>query len=491
MSGSNGFVRNSTIHANTGAGQGALLIQNASPQFENNEIINHSISYGFGVSINGSNASPRFLDNTIKSFSAPAVYLTGNSYVYLHKNNIELTSNNSVIQAVNASGGTWFNNYGQFRGENKIKGDGYKINVSGSSAHFNAGSSSSSFGHNNFCGNTVDKVRTANGAYLYIKYNYWTSGSDPIMEGNHINFSSNLGLSQCSGILLATGEKEPLTSVNTINHDRRYSQRNEREWLERYEEAIALLEAGKTRLAIDMLKSLVSSAQLSQAKMTIHVLSEIYRSREITVDELLSFLYLIEKERPDLLSFSENLKSGLYARSGDSNSALQALDRARFGLERETFDNMLLRFYLVLEDENWEKARLIFDELQNHPDKRDIEIYAAFDILGVRTNMQIAQNNHEMEMYGGLQVKEPVKLGNYPNPFNPVTQIVFELPSDEYVNLTVYDLMGREILQIVDGYRQKGNYQYTFDATNLASGLYIYRLSVGGSVYSRTMLLIK
>ena len=68
---------------------------------------------------------------------------------------------------------------------------------------------------------------------------------------------------------------------------------------------------------------------------------------------------------------------------------------------------------------------------------------------------------------------------NYPNPFNPVTKVNYQLPKTEYVNITLYDQLGREILQLFAGERQAGFYELTVDGTNLASGLYFCTLKAG------------
>jgi endo-1,4-beta-xylanase len=68
---------------------------------------------------------------------------------------------------------------------------------------------------------------------------------------------------------------------------------------------------------------------------------------------------------------------------------------------------------------------------------------------------------------------------NYPNPFNPTTTISYQLPMDNYVTLKIYDLMGREIATLFDGFRQAGNYIIIFDGSKLTSGVYFYKLKAG------------
>jgi len=65
---------------------------------------------------------------------------------------------------------------------------------------------------------------------------------------------------------------------------------------------------------------------------------------------------------------------------------------------------------------------------------------------------------------------------NYPNPFNPSTTISFTLPEDGFINLTVYNSLGEEVTQLMNEFKKSGRYQVTFNALNISSGLYIYRL---------------
>lgn len=85
-----------------------------------------------------------------------------------------------------------------------------------------------------------------------------------------------------------------------------------------------------------------------------------------------------------------------------------------------------------------------------------------------------------------------VALGqNYPNPFNPITTIRYALPVAAPVTLTIHDLLGREVARLVDGAQAAGMHVARFDASQLASGLYLYRLQVGTQVETRRMTLLK
>jgi hypothetical protein len=96
----------------------------------------------------------------------------------------------------------------------------------------------------------------------------------------------------------------------------------------------------------------------------------------------------------------------------------------------------------------------------------------------------------------GASVKPFVPSGyalsqNYPNPFNPSTTIQFQTPRDGDVRLVVYDLLGREVTRLVDGFRPAGVYPVTFNAANLSSGFYFYRLTAAGFSSKKSMVHLK
>lgn len=80
---------------------------------------------------------------------------------------------------------------------------------------------------------------------------------------------------------------------------------------------------------------------------------------------------------------------------------------------------------------------------------------------------------------------------NYPNPFNPTTTIRYELGADAFVSLSVFDLLGREVAQLVNERQPSGAHTLTFNATNLSSGVYLARLQAGSFIAVRRLLLIR
>jgi len=80
---------------------------------------------------------------------------------------------------------------------------------------------------------------------------------------------------------------------------------------------------------------------------------------------------------------------------------------------------------------------------------------------------------------------------NYPNPFNPTTNIEFTVPTSGMVRLEIANVLGQQIASLVDQTMSAGRYIVQFNATNLPSGLYFYRLTAGTTVITRKMMLMK
>ena len=80
---------------------------------------------------------------------------------------------------------------------------------------------------------------------------------------------------------------------------------------------------------------------------------------------------------------------------------------------------------------------------------------------------------------------------NYPNPFNPITVITYSIPSDEFVQLKVYDLIGKEVTELVSQHLKAGVHSVIYDASNQSAGIYIYSIKAGNYTQSKKLIFMK
>ncbi len=90
-----------------------------------------------------------------------------------------------------------------------------------------------------------------------------------------------------------------------------------------------------------------------------------------------------------------------------------------------------------------------------------------------------------------MDIPVDYKLGNYPNPFNNATTISYALPTAGHVEINIYNLLGEIVATPVNHHKPAGKYNYHFDASALASGIYLCRMNTGGQLKLSKMILVK
>jgi hypothetical protein len=105
---------------------------------------------------------------------------------------------------------------------------------------------------------------------------------------------------------------------------------------------------------------------------------------------------------------------------------------------------------------------------------------------GISITYPVGINNNNNNIPNAYKLEQ-----NYPNPFNPVTSIGFSIPKSGNVKLVIYDMLGREVAVLSNGFKTAGSYSLDFDASNLSSGAYVYKIESGDFVESKKMMLIK
>lgn len=139
---------------------------------------------------------------------------------------------------------------------------------------------------------------------------------------------------------------------------------------------------------------------------------------------------------------------------------------------------------------HWRDPQFVFDTISNWKPGNQVVIGGGqhdlmFKLTGtIDTSVSIQHIGSEIP--DGYLLKQ-----NYPNPFNPSTSIEFSIPQKAFISLKVYNILGEEVGNLVNDELSPGNYRFNFDASNLTSGVYFYRINAGSFTEVRKMLLIK
>ena len=117
----------------------------------------------------------------------------------------------------------------------------------------------------------------------------------------------------------------------------------------------------------------------------------------------------------------------------------------------------------------------------------DVKIYSnGYHFWSDHLSIPLSLEEQRQKMPGTFSLSQ-----NYPNPFNPSTTIEFSLPKSEFVELKVYNILGKEVSVLVSNKLNQGNHTYTFDGKNLASGIYYYQLVAGKYREVKKMILLR
>ena len=160
--------------------------------------------------------------------------------------------------------------------------------------------------------------------------------------------------------------------------------------------------------------------------------------------------------------------------------------------------NALVWYENILPDTTWPRYNInSFLTAANHVTSYDIDNDTDMDVIsaGWETTASIIWYQNptitDVKYQTNLIPKEYSLQQNYPNPFNSTTAIKYSLPQRSNVTLKVYDILGNELSTLVNEEKEQGVYIINFDANNLASGLYFYRIQAGSFIDTKKMILLK
>ena len=218
------------------------------------------------------------------------------------------------------------------------------------------------------------------------------------------------------------------------------------------------------------------NSYLTTEEFTINNNSDLtFSVRFGTVDSITTANTLNDNEyvrfRVELVDAATNELLGTFSSVEYTKTNLYQYNNIGYSVNTEGIGNKKVKIRLRVEDNveaEYTIAQIIADET----------------ILG-KTNYT------EISYLGELSVETYELAQNYPNPFNPETVIYYQIPESGEVSLKVYDMLGRELKTLVNHAQNQGRYEVKFNARDLASGVYIYRLQVNDFVTSKKMMLVK
>jgi hypothetical protein len=229
-----------------------------------------------------------------------------------------------------------------------------------------------------------------------------------------------------------------------------------------------------------------------------------------------NFIGKLIKYKPVLFGVGNYINLMLKGINNDVNIKFAIMyDIDNNGTYNDDKDILLESKPISLNFDDWKQVKIKLDEenfkiISKFNDNFSV---AESEAIGVMFEIEAGKNFKESKFESGLALiseifnkenfiskqdlttekdkKSYFEAKNYPNPFNPSTTISYSLPNPGYVKLTVYDRIGREVKVLVDENKQQGSYSVEFNASNLPSGIYFYRIKTAEKTEVRKMILAK
>lgn len=240
---------------------------------------------------------------------------------------------------------------------------------------------------------------------------------------------------------------------------------------------------------VDLSKSFIEKhSQSFEAKLALRYIAGSYKKLN-ELEELQNYLLVLanDKKMNALNGSAKRHLIDCYTSKKEYDSALLVADeivkeqKDDLGLTIDALSTkgFIFEYYL----NNKSKAESIYREVLNNYSKKAHFAKNRLSEMGFKVDSEHFSN----------QAMDETKLdmSNYPNPFNPTTKISFSLNESGRISLKVFDVLGKEVANLADGYFESGKHTATFDGSNLASGIYFYRLTTPTATITKKMVLTK
>lgn len=344
--------------------------------------------------------------------------------------------------------------------------------------------------NNSFCENGYD-IYAQTGAYAYASNNDYSRSMPGAVYGN-VFVTGRTGV--CSGNSLLKSKSTMLTGSDSQGEtDEAVKQYLQLLYQNSNIKGVNPIGAEEfksgIKALIDVVKGrLEATADKESFKKNINLLRKLYNSID-SKNEFYKTLSLLDTKKfgdyyPYIKRFEikKEIESKNYINAGAIAEELLKLKNDDADLTSELLyeKGLLNKYYL----KNKDAAVDAFSAVIAANKEGVLAGFAKNDLNGLGSEKVIAIANKTVS-------NSELSLNNYPNPFNPSTKINFTIAAPGNVKLSVYNMLGQKVTELINEYKEKGSYTVQFDASRLSSGVYIYTLQAGGKSVSNKMFLLK
>lgn len=440
----------------TYGGAAIYISNNSSVTVQNCTIENNNIGQCNGISISGSNGSRYIYNNVIRNNSNHGISIVNSGNAYLRYNTITGLNSpgkasvycdyfSTPLFAVPAGG--------YEEGRNTLQ-NGYYGLYGFYYCNISAGSQSIAY-NNRFLNNSYANAYASYNTTIYAQYDWW--GQAPpntskiiAVNGSTIYYTPYLESDPGGGALIkVAGDGDGSNEINNFYSTNEFLAEN-------------------SKIEIAQLWKIYQETRdgniISELKQIISDKNDPDLRRPIAM-EVLSNIYIFDKNEKEAITLNDELivdyKGTIHEKNG-----------------------LLNLFFIHYDAEDFASAEKALLQIDNSYSTEDRVMLAQWllrkDDLGKSSDEDILSLSLEYNL-----------IQNYPNPFNPSTQIKFSILKDGFVTLKVYDILGREIAELVNEEKFAGTYSVSFNASNLASGIYFYSINAGKFNQVKKMILLR
>jgi len=498
--GKGGALNGSTIRA-CGSGNGIVIQGNSNPTISGC-LIDTNYYYGIIVTSNGT-ATPLITGNQFTNNGTHGSTRVYHNLVFLSSSNGTVQSNymTGSIAGIGVYSGSFPTAGNGQEGSNTITGNDYGLMCrdNGSGMGFGSGVPQKhqySGTCNNIYGNTYYDAYADGGAAIVAEYNWWNvspPNTDKITIST-VDYShwltSQDGCPSEGENMIVQGKSSLTTAVDSSGSISDVYQRATNAFFSQDYATSSIL----SRFIV---RSNASTSQKQRAM--VRLLSVFLQSGDSTIISDLKS-YIVGSDT--LSQTAEGLLAYAYATTGNTSKAVSLsndLITKNPGTEIEK-QSLLLLVSLRTFDKSAESisASALAALATKFGTSLDQGLMAALitgsDVVsaGVFLNKEGVQKaKAKVALDSSNTAVKEYNIANYPNPFNPITTIAYQLPKDGRVTIKIFDAIGREVTTLVDEFKPSGSYSAQFDASRLSSGIYFYSIKSGDYNAVKKMSLIK